>query len=46
MDKGYYHGIYLFLEFNKEDDVYKKEEEKDMEDDPDKEEIEGVTLDN
>ena len=44
LDKGYYHGIYVFLEFNKDDEIYKKEEDKDMEDDPDKEDMEDVKL--
>ena len=28
--KGYYHGVYVFLEFNKEDDIYTKDKDTEM----------------
>ena len=44
-DKGYYHGVYFIINFNKENDVYRKEEHVDVVQDNDEEEMEGVKLD-
>ena len=44
-EKGFYHGVYIFLKFNKEDGVYRKKYEADMEHYPDEEDMEDVNLD-
>ena len=42
--KGYYHGVYVFLEFNKEDDIYTKDKDTEMGDDLDKGNMEDGKL--
>ena len=44
LDKGYYHGVYVILHLNKEDGVYRKEENVDIEQDTDEEDMEDVKL--
>ena len=45
LKKGYYHGVYDILHFNKEDGVDKREDKADAEQDHDEEEMEYVELD-
>ena len=40
LKKGYYCGIHIFLNFKREDVPYRKEEQADMNTDPDEEEVE------
>ena len=35
LEKGYYHGVYVILHFNKDDVVGRKEDQADVEQDPD-----------
>ena len=37
--KGYYHGVYVILHFNKEGILYREEEQDDLEQDTDEEDI-------
>ena len=46
LDKGYYHGVYVLLNFNKEDDVDRKDEQADMEAYPGKEDVEDMIIGN
>ena len=43
-EKGYYHGFYVILHFNKEDGVGRKEDQEDLEQDPDQEDMEDMKL--
>ena len=43
-EKGYYHGVYVLLHFNNYDGVYRKEDQAEMNEDPDEEDMEGVRL--
>ena len=45
-EKRYYHGVYVIIHFNKEDSVDRKEDEANVEHDPDWEDTEDVNLDN
>ena len=45
MGKGCYHCVYVVLRFKKEVSVESKEEQADVEGDPDEEEMDGVNLD-
>ena len=45
MEKGYYHGIYVMLQFKKDVGVEIMEEQADVEDDPDEEDMEDVKSD-
>ena len=45
-EKGYCHGVYVFLHFNNMDGVARKEEHWDTDPDPDEEDMEDVKLDN
>ena len=42
LEKGYYYGLYVLLQFNKEGGVYRKEDHIQMEADPDQEDMEDV----
>ena len=44
-EKGYYHCVYVMLQFKKEVGVDIKEEQADVEDDPDEEEMDDVNID-
>ena len=44
-EKGYYQFVYVILRFKNEVSVDSKEEQEDMEDDPDEEEMDDITLD-
>ena len=44
-EKGYYHGVYVILNFNKEEGVDRKEEQEDAEQNLDGEDMEDVKLD-
>ena len=46
LDKGYYHGVYVLLYFNKQNIFDRKEDQAEMETDPDEEDMEDVRLDN
>ena len=46
LEKGYYHGIYVILNFKKEVDVESKEDQADVEYNTDEEEMDDVNLDN
>ena len=45
LEKGYYHCVYAMQCFKKEVGVDSKEEQADVEDDPDEEDMEAVKLD-
>ena len=45
-EKGSYHGVYVLLHFNNYDGVYRKEDQADMNEDPDEEDMEGARLEN
>ena len=44
-EKGYYHGVYVILNFNKEGSVDSEEEQEDAEQNLDGEDMEDVKLD-
>ena len=44
-EKGYYRCVYVLTQFKKEDGVYSKEEQADVEDDPDEEDMDDVNID-
>ena len=46
LERGYYHGVYVLIQFNKGVGVGREEDQADMESDPDEEEMEDVRLDN
>ena len=46
LDKGYYHGVYVLLNFNKEGNVDRKDEEAYMEAYPGKEDMEDMKIGN
>ena len=45
LEKGYYHGVHVVLHFHKEGGFYRKEEQVDMDPDPDEQDKEDVKLD-
>ena len=45
-EKGYYHGVFVFLNFNNQYGVNRKEQQADVNPDPDEEDMEYVILDN
>ena len=45
LEKGYHHCVYVMLRFKNEVGVDSKEEQVDMDDDPDEEEMEHFNLD-
>ena len=45
LEKGYYHGVFVLLNFNKEDGVDRKEDQVDVDLDPDEEKMQDVRLD-
>ena len=45
LEKGYYHGVYVILNFSTEEGVDRKEEQADIGQDPDEEDMEDVKLD-
>ena len=46
LQKGYHHGVYLFLDLNKEEDVNTNTEEIYVEADTEKQNMEDLTFDN
>ena len=46
LEKGYYHSVYVMLHFNNQGVVYRKEEQANMDPDPDEQETQGARIDN
>ena len=46
LDKGYYHGVYILLKFNKEDDIDRKGDQSNMEEDTGEEDMEDMRIRN
>ena len=44
--KGYYRCVYVLLHFKTEDEIDNKEEQTELENDPDEEEMDGGNIDN
>ena len=44
LDKGYYHGFYVLLQFDKQSGFYRKQAQADMEADPDEQQMNYMRL--